>query len=101
MGLPDVLLIEPGYIPDSLIERLATSTMPPLGLLQVAAMLEHAGFPVHALDFAVMPMDGRLKRDIQRHDQAFIGFSCTAPCLPHVQQMVREIRDIGCEATLI
>jgi radical SAM superfamily enzyme YgiQ (UPF0313 family) len=101
MGLPDVLLIEPGYIPDSLIERLATSTMPPLGLLQVAAMLEHAGFPVHALDFAVMPMDGRLQRAIQRHDPAFIGFSCTAPCLPHVQQMVREIRDIGCEATLI
>ena len=42
MTKPSILLIEPGYIPDSLIERLATSTMPPLGILQVAAMLETA-----------------------------------------------------------
>ena len=39
MTKPDVLLIEPGYIPDSLIERIATSTMPPLGLLQVAVFV--------------------------------------------------------------
>jgi anaerobic magnesium-protoporphyrin IX monomethyl ester cyclase len=101
MGKPDILMIEPGYIPDSLIERLATSTMPPLGLLQVAAMFEQDGFPVHALDFSVMPMDGRLQRAIQKHDPAFIGFSCTAPCLPNVQQMVREIRDMGCEAVIL
>lgn len=96
-----ILLVEPGYIPDSLIERLATSTMPPLGLLQVAAMLERAGHSVAALDFSVMPMDGRLQRHIERHDPTFIGFSCTAPCLPNVQQMVREIRDMGCKAVLV
>jgi anaerobic magnesium-protoporphyrin IX monomethyl ester cyclase len=101
MTKPSVLLIEPGYIPDSLIERLATSTMPPLGILQVAAVLEQAGFPCNALDFSVMPMDGRLQRTVQKHDPAFVGFSCTAPCLPHVQQMVREIRDMGCDAVLI
>ena len=101
MGKPDILMIEPGYIPDSLIERLATSTMPPLGILQVAAMFEQAGHPVHALDFSVMPMDGRLQRAIQKHDPAFIGFSCTAPGLPAVQQMVREIRDMGCEAVIL
>ena len=98
---PDILLIEPGYIPDSLIERIATSTMPPLGLLQVAAMLELDGYPVHALDFSVMPMDGRLQRAVHKFDPAFIGFSCTAPCLPNVQQMVREIQDMGCEAVFI
>jgi anaerobic magnesium-protoporphyrin IX monomethyl ester cyclase len=96
-----VLLIEPGYIPDSLIERLATSTMPPLGVLQVAAMLEQQGHAVEALDFSVMPMDGRLQRTIQRLDPRFVGFSCTAPCLPNVQQMVREIRDMGCKAVLV
>jgi len=101
MSKPDILLIEPGYIPDSLIERLATSTMPPLGILQVAAMLEQDGYPVHVLDFSVMPMDGRLQRAIQRYDPAFIGFSCTAPCLPNVQQMVREIRDMGCDAVIL
>ncbi len=82
---PDVLFIEPGYIPDSLIERIATSTMPPLGLLQVAAMLELDGYPVHALDFSVMPMDGRLQRAVHKYDPRFIGFSCTAPCLPIVR----------------
>jgi len=101
MTKPSILLIEPGYIPDSLIERLATSTMPPLGILQVAAMLEQAGHPCYALDFSVMPMDGRLQRAIQKYDPAFIGFSCTAPCLPNVQQMVREIRDMGCTATIV
>jgi radical SAM superfamily enzyme YgiQ (UPF0313 family) len=101
MGKPAVLLIEPGYIPDSLIERLATSTMPPLGLLQVAAMLERAGHPCAALDFAVMPMDGRLQRAVSRLDPGFIGFSCTAPTLPNVQQMVREIRDMGCTAPIV
>ena len=101
MGKPDVLMIEPGYIPDSLIERIATSTMPPLGILQVAAMFEQDGYPVHALDFSVMPMDGRLQRAIQKYDPAFIGFSCTAPCLPNVQQMVREIRDMGCDAVIL
>ena len=101
MSKPSILLIEPGYIPDSLIERLATSTMPPLGILQVAAMLEQAGYPCYALDFSVMPMDGRLQRAIQKYDPEFIGFSCTAPCLPNIQQMVREIRDMGCQATII
>ena len=101
MSKPDILLIEPGYIPDSLVERIATSTMPPLGILQVAAMFEKAGHPVHALDFSVMPMDGRLQRAISKYDPAFIGFSCTAPCLPNVQQMVREIRDMGCEAVIM
>lgn len=101
MGKPDILMVAPGYVPDSLIERLATSTMPPLGLLQVAAMFEAAGHPVHALDFSVMPMDGRLQRAIQKYDPAFIGFSCSAPCLPGVQQMVREIRDAGCDAVIL
>jgi len=101
MSKPDILLIEPGYIPDSLIERIATSTMPPLGILQVAAMFEQAGHPVHALDFSVMPMDGRLQKAISKYDPAFIGFSCTAPCLPNVQQMVREIRDMGCDAVIM
>lgn len=101
MHKPDILLIEPGYIPDSLIERLATSTMPPLGILQVAAMLEREGHPVHMLDFSVMPMDGRLQQAIVKYDPSFIGFSCTAPCLPNVQQMVREIRDMGCDAVII
>jgi len=101
MSKPDILLIEPGYIPDSLIERLATSTMPPLGILQIAAMYEQAGYPVHVLDFSVMPMDGRLQKAVTKYDPAFIGFSCTAPCLPNVQQMVREIRDMGCDAILL
>jgi len=101
MGKPDILLIEPGYIPDSLIERLATSTMPPLGILQIAAMFEQKGYPVHALDFSVQPMDGRMQRAIQKYDPAVIGFSCTAPCLPNVQQMVREIRDMGCDALIL
>ncbi|HID87140.1 MAG TPA: cobalamin B12-binding domain-containing protein [Anaerolineae bacterium] len=88
-----VLLIEP---PRKVWELMGNCVAPPLGLAQIAAVLEERGIPVRIVDCNASGLSwARLKRAIAREEPDLVGASAMTPFFPDVYRVTRIAKGVN------
>ncbi len=96
-----IALIHPAAPAASAFDRLGRSSIPPLGLLYLAAALEQAGHSVRVFDLALPRHDRQLLAELRSFAPDLVGLGTLAPAYDQVRALAERLRTALPAATLI